>query len=98
MVLASLIAIATTLLVLNDLTEREPAAGVYPVIALAGLVGAWLAVFGWASDRRLLAAVGHVLSIGAPWDFFYPGALLAIVLAVVAVATFRNTQHQTPLA
>ncbi len=92
-ILSSLIAIATTALVVNSFSKEDPDARLYPMIALAGLVGAWLAVFGWASDRRFVAALGHLLSVGAPWDFFYPGAIVAILLGIVAFATRRNVEH-----
>ncbi|HET7482435.1 MAG TPA: hypothetical protein VFK89_06180 [Actinomycetota bacterium] len=61
------------------------------------VAGSWLAVVGWATDRRLIAVPGHILSLGAPWGYLYLLPLVAVILALIAGATFRTGRNARDL-
>ena len=86
------IAIAASILLADHLPTGSRLFGGYPALAYLAVAGAWLATIAWAKDRRLLAVPGHILSILAPWGYLYPLPLLAVVLALIAGATFRTNR------
>lgn len=85
------IAVVATFLLVVLVRDLSPSDSWYwRAVAPLGVVGAWGAVFGWAADRRLLAAAGHLVSLFAPWGYFYLAPIGAIGLALAAGATFRT--------
>jgi hypothetical protein len=66
----------------------------YPALGYLAVVAAWVACFSWAMNARLLAAPAHLLSVFAPWRYFYPLPLLAVILALAAGATFKSSRKK----
>ena len=64
----------------------------YPALGYAAVIAAWVACISWAIDLRLLAVPAHILSVFAPWQYLYPLPLLAVVLALLAGATFKTSR------
>jgi hypothetical protein len=64
----------------------------YPTLGYLAVGGSWVATLCWATDRRLLAVPAHIVSVFAPWGYLYPLPVAAVVLALLAGATFRSSQ------
>lgn len=91
-----LVAVAAPAMVVIDLTDPHVKGGWnHPAYGVISVVGAWGAFAAWVTDKRLLAVPGHFASVLAPWGYLYPIPLLAIVLALMAGATFKSGRVDT---
>lgn len=85
--LAGSVAVGATLLTLSWWDEIDNP--FWQLSSPLAVFASWVAVVAWIRRLRWLAIPSHVLSLFAPWGFWYFGPIAAVGLAIAAVPALR---------